>query len=546
MGADVIKLEPPDGDLTRYASPRINGLSAYFVQQNSGKRNISIDLSSPQGAEIAIALAGTADVLVENYRAGVMQRLGLGVDELTARYPRLDLRLDLRLRRHRAVGRPAGLRVGRRRRVGAHQAAGRRPRRRLRQRPAEPRRHLHRARADDGRARRAVPARAARAAGQSIDVSMAETMLFVNDHLNGELWDGPEDPAAIRNFGPGDYIVFRTADGTPVIISGHPAEKGTFAQFLRGVRHPRGRRRPALRRRRQPRRQRRRAQARSSSTAAARIPDWPTFEARSSGVGLAVGRVLSAAATSPSPTGPRERGAISEVSDRAGGTIRIPNPPWHFSDAEVGLRGGPKYRGEDNREVLAERARLRRRHDRRPRGRRGAVEPGAIRAHEPALARRRRCGRRSASCRPRTTAGRTRSSGTATGRSRSSTAARSGCRARTRIDVTGRYPELQPLAAELGGQRAILDGELVVLDERGRPRFELIQRKEMDHLEAAYFVFDVLADRPPRHRSPCRTRSAGGCCASCSTTGPTGRCRPTASATVGRCSTPRSPRSWRA
>jgi bifunctional non-homologous end joining protein LigD len=61
------------------------------------------------------------------------------------------------------------------------------------------------------------------------------------------------------------------------------------------------------------------------------------------------------------------------------------------------------------------------------------------------------------------------------------------------IDVTARYPELQPLADELGGQRAILDGELVVLDGRGRPRFELIQRKEMDHLEAAFFVFDVLA-----------------------------------------------------
>src|ERR1041384_5273323 len=89
MGADVIKLEPPDGDLTRYASPRINGLSAYFVQQNSGKRNISIDLSTPRGAEIAIALAGTADILVENYRAGVMKRLGLGVEELTGRFPRL-------------------------------------------------------------------------------------------------------------------------------------------------------------------------------------------------------------------------------------------------------------------------------------------------------------------------------------------------------------------------------------------------------------------------------------------------------------------------
>jgi bifunctional non-homologous end joining protein LigD len=60
-------------------------------------------------------------------------------------------------------------------------------------------------------------------------------------------------------------------------------------------------------------------------------------------------------------------------------------------------------------------------------------------------------------------------------------------------DVTARYPELQPLAGELGGQRAILDGELVVVDASGRPRFELIQRKEADHLEAAFFVFDVLA-----------------------------------------------------
>ena len=69
--------------------------------------------------------------------------------------------------------------------------------------------------------------------GQSIDVSMAETMLFVNDHLNGELWDGPEDPQSIRNFAPGDYIVFTDADGDSVIVSGHPAERGTFELFLR-------------------------------------------------------------------------------------------------------------------------------------------------------------------------------------------------------------------------------------------------------------------------------------------------------------------------
>ena len=57
LGADVIKVEPPAGDLTRFASPRVNGLSTYFVQQNTGKRNISIDLGTPRGAELALALA---------------------------------------------------------------------------------------------------------------------------------------------------------------------------------------------------------------------------------------------------------------------------------------------------------------------------------------------------------------------------------------------------------------------------------------------------------------------------------------------------------
>jgi CoA:oxalate CoA-transferase len=351
MGADVIKLEPPDGDLTRYASPRINGLSAYFVQQNSGKRNISIDLAAPQGREIAIGLAGTADVLVENYRAGVMKRLGLGVDELTSQFPRLIYAsisgygatgpwVDRRAYAS-VVGAESGLTKLQGDARGGDYAN-------------DPLSH-----ADTYTALELTTAvlaalyqREHSGRGQSIDVSMAETMLFVNDHLNGELWDGPEDPAAIRNFGPGDYIVFRTGDDTPVIISGHPAEKGTFAQFLQAFDIPEVADDPRF------------ADVASRVAhgaelkqvlldAAKRIPDWPTFEARSSGVGLAVGRVLSGRDLAESDWA-AARGAISEVSDRAGGTIRIPNPPWHFSDAEVGLRGGPKYRGEDNRDVLKE------------------------------------------------------------------------------------------------------------------------------------------------------------------------------------------------
>jgi len=50
----------------------------------------------------------------------------------------------------------------------------------------------------------------------------------------------------------------------------------------------------------------------------------------------------------------REREAIIEVSDRGGGTVRIPNSPWHFSGSKTTLRGVPKFRGEDNSEVLRE------------------------------------------------------------------------------------------------------------------------------------------------------------------------------------------------
>jgi crotonobetainyl-CoA:carnitine CoA-transferase CaiB-like acyl-CoA transferase len=50
----------------------------------------------------------------------------------------------------------------------------------------------------------------------------------------------------------------------------------------------------------------------------------------------------------------RERGAVVDISDRGGGTLRLPNTPWHFASADVGLRGEPRYRGEDNRAVLAE------------------------------------------------------------------------------------------------------------------------------------------------------------------------------------------------
>lgn len=94
MGADVIKVETPGtGDLARQlgADPELNsglmGLS--FLAQNAGKRSITVNLKSPKGKEIFLRLVESADVVVENFRPGVMDRLGLGFEALRQYQPRL-------------------------------------------------------------------------------------------------------------------------------------------------------------------------------------------------------------------------------------------------------------------------------------------------------------------------------------------------------------------------------------------------------------------------------------------------------------------------
>jgi len=94
LGADVIKIEAPgSGDLARQlgADPELNrqNMGASFLAQNAGKRSVTIDLKSAAGAALFKRLAGTADVVVENFRPGVMQRLGLGFDALKAVKPSL-------------------------------------------------------------------------------------------------------------------------------------------------------------------------------------------------------------------------------------------------------------------------------------------------------------------------------------------------------------------------------------------------------------------------------------------------------------------------
>ncbi len=89
QGADVIKVEPPEGDLSRRIGPVKNAMSAMFITANRGKRSLAVDLKSADGKALVSQLAARADVLVENFRPGAMKRLGLDYDTLAATNPRL-------------------------------------------------------------------------------------------------------------------------------------------------------------------------------------------------------------------------------------------------------------------------------------------------------------------------------------------------------------------------------------------------------------------------------------------------------------------------
>lgn len=92
LGAEIVKIEPMKGDWMRHwsmANLFLEGEGASFLSFNRNKRSIAIDLKHPRGKEAALRIIDGADVLIENFRPGVMERLGLGYETLAERNPRL-------------------------------------------------------------------------------------------------------------------------------------------------------------------------------------------------------------------------------------------------------------------------------------------------------------------------------------------------------------------------------------------------------------------------------------------------------------------------
>jgi CoA:oxalate CoA-transferase len=335
LGADVVKVEPPEGDITRLWGKVVNGLSGYYTQQNTGKRNVSVDLDVAGGPELVADLAAAADVVVENFRPGVLRRFDLDWEHLSARNPRLVM---LSISGFGEEGpessRPAYAPV-------LHAEAG------LVARQAE----MDGTRPLDqiistadvlaslhglvGLLAALLMSRET-GSGQHLDIAMLHALCFSDDLAHfalddvapvrpgGEVWDTATGQIMIS----GSFQwVWKTLSRHHGLIDGCApgaalddkiaARRGAVAAFLNS------------------------------------LPDRAGLAAVLATANLAWGEVRSGTEVFTSPT-LSARGAIRDVDDRGGGHRRVIDSPYRFSDATSGLRGVAPYRGEHNAQVLAE------------------------------------------------------------------------------------------------------------------------------------------------------------------------------------------------
>ena len=336
LGADVVKVEPPDGDVTRFWGKVVGGVPGYYHQQNAGKRDISIDLRHPGAKDLVFDLVRQADILIENYRPDVMPRLGFGYAALREVNPRLVM---LSISGFGANGpesrRPAYAPIVHAE-VGLLARAVRRgkiPHRELPLSVADTNASLHGLIG----VLSAVILRERTGLGQHIDMAMVDATLVTDDQIHYEL----EDSEATMGL-PND--VWETGAGA-ILVSEDFRRLWRQLTTKLGVIDPTSSdmeldRKIAVRR-----------------DVVERyflgLSTWGEVEAAMATMNIAWGQVRPGAQLREQPT-LKHRGSIVEIDDRAGGTRPIPQSPYRFSDATSGVRGPAPHLGEHNVEVLAE------------------------------------------------------------------------------------------------------------------------------------------------------------------------------------------------
>ena len=350
LGADVVKVEPPAGDLTRAMVPQVDGMSVYYVQCNVGKRCVSLDLATEEGRELFLRMVERADIVLENYRPGVMGRLGLSFDVLTERNPRVILASVSGWGHGNSRSAQGAFAATIHSEVGVTDTVAR-------ARGDEPPRNDPLAHADMfgglhtlGAVLAALHLRDRTGQGQAVEVSMAESTLVAHDIAAAELSGlDPED-----GFLAGQHRtpIYRLATGRAVNITCDPTMDGGFAVWHRAMGRPELADDPRFAT----------AADRRANRAAldAELAAWVSTFSSAAALEKALGwsTVLVAEVRSVSELADtewaRERGAFTSVELDTGTSVRVPQSPWRFHAADAGAHPLVGFQGQHNREVLAE------------------------------------------------------------------------------------------------------------------------------------------------------------------------------------------------
>jgi CoA:oxalate CoA-transferase len=353
LGADVTKIEPPSGDLGRVGLPYVNGMGLYYVQQNAGKRNLSVDLNYPEAREIVTRLCRDADVIVENFRPGTLARFGFGYADVKAFNPGI-IYVSLSgygqatsWRNRPAFAPTVQAETGLTAIVQDHFGKA----------LTEPRGDSS-SHADVYTGLQGVIAvlaglqhRNRTGEGQHVDVSMAATMISVNERAGALLSEIDTDGEPIA-LSANESHIFEMADGMRLTIAGSPLYSPMFTRYCAMMR-----RSDLLT---DPRYATAKLRRENLVPLLAEIRAWlATFESleqlqvQVSEAGLAVGRVRTINEFAKSDW-VKDWNAVVDVDDRGGGTVRMPGNPWIFSRSELPAPGAPAYQGEHNDEILKE------------------------------------------------------------------------------------------------------------------------------------------------------------------------------------------------
>jgi crotonobetainyl-CoA:carnitine CoA-transferase CaiB-like acyl-CoA transferase len=354
LGAEVIKVEPPRGDLTRQAFPRSGDISGYYAQQNAGKRNISIDLNVAGARDIALKLCDTADIVVENFRPGVLESFGLGYEAVAARNPSVvyvsitgyGQRGSWRSRM--AYGPAVQAEVGFTRNTLNQFGVDGADRRTDALTHGDVYAGLHGAIA----ALAALQHRRLTGQGRYIDVAMAAVLTSMNERVHYDLSGidlGAEQPI----LGAADGAFFTSPEGFDFVAPFSLVSSVTFPLYLGAMRRPDLADDPRFRT----------PELRRANLAALHtiVQNWiwtfesmDTLDAQLDEAKVATGRLRDINEFNETHWA-KDWVTIREVDDRNGGTIRIPAPPWHFSGHDGAPTAQiPAHQGEQNAEILKE------------------------------------------------------------------------------------------------------------------------------------------------------------------------------------------------